>query len=168
MDLFEKIKLIIETQGYIPFDIANVKKLFTGPFLTPNNAFILHLTSLENPNEHSPVLPENAYTIDAEFSPDDSWIAIPVDYTGKEESALYRLSTTNRERPMPMERLSKIAGRHLGFDWSPDGKKIAWGFSKQKKNHVAIQPNEAEADEHSLWEGDEIVQVFHWKHPNFL
>lgn len=78
MDLFEKIKLIIETQGYIPFDIGNVKKLFTGPFLTPNNAFILHLTSLENPNDHSPILPENAYTIDAEFSPDDSWIAIPL------------------------------------------------------------------------------------------
>jgi len=168
MDLFEKIKLIIETQGYIPFDIGNVKKLFTGLFLTPNNAFILHLTSLENPKDHSPILPENAYTIDAKFSPDDSWIAIPVDYTGKEESALYRLSATNLERPMPMERLSKIAGRHLGFDWSPDGKKIAWGFSKQKKNHVAIQPNEAEADEHSLWEGDEMVQVFRWKHPDFL
>jgi len=168
MDLFEKIKLIIETQGYIPFDIGNVKKLFTGPFLTPNNAFILHLTSLENPNDHSPVLPENVYTIDAEFSPDDSWIAVPVDYTGKEESALCRLSATNPERPIPMERLSKIAGRHLGFDWSPNGKKIAWGFSKQKKNHVAIQPNEAEADEHSLWEGDEMVQAFHWKHPDFL
>jgi len=168
MDLFEKIKLIIETQGYIPFDIGNVKKLFTGPFLTPNNAFILHLTSLENPNNHSPVLPENAYTIDAEFSPDDSWIAVPVDYTGKEESALCRLSTSSSERPIPIERLSKIAGRHLGFDWGPNGKKIAWGFSKQKKNHVAIQPNEAETDEHSLWEGDEMVQAFHWKHPNFL
>lgn len=168
MDLFEKIKLIVETKGYIPFDIGNEKKLFTGLFLTPNNAFILHLTSLENPNDHSPILPENAYTIDAKFSPDDSWIVIPVDYTGKEESALYRLSTSNPERPIPMERLSKIAGRHLGFDWSPDGKKIAWGFSKQKKNHVAIQPNEAEAHEHSLWEGDEMVQVFHWRHPNFL
>ena len=168
MNLFEKIKLIVETQGYIPFDIGHVKKLSTGLFLTPNNALILHLTSLENPNDHSPILPENAYTTDAKFSPDDSWIAIPVDYTGKEESALYRLSTTNPERPIPMGRLSKIAGRHLGFDWSPDGKKIVWGFSKQKKNHVVVQPNKAETDEHSLWEGDEIVSVFHWKHPNFL
>lgn len=168
MDLFEKIRLIIDTQGYVPFDIGNAKELFTGPFLTPSNAFILHLTSLENPNDHSPILPENVHTIDAKLSPDDSWILVPVDYTGKEESALCRLSTTSSERPIPTERLGKILGRHLGFDWSPDGQKIVWGFSKKKKNHVAIQPNSAKADEHHLWEGDEMVDFFHWKHPNLL
>ena len=168
MDLFEKIKLIVETQGYIPYDVGNVKKLFAGPFLTPSNALILHLTSLENPNNHSPILPENVYTIDAEFSPDDSSIAVPVDYTGKEESALCRMSTTNPKRPIPVERLSKVSGRHLGFDWSPDGKKIAWGYSKQKKNYVAIQPNEVETDAHTVWEGDEQVSVGHWKHPKLL
>jgi dipeptidyl aminopeptidase/acylaminoacyl peptidase len=168
MDLFEKIRLIIETQGYIPFDIGNTKELFTGLFLTPNNALILHLTSLENPKDHSPILPENASTIDARFSPDDSWIAVPVDYTGKEESTLCRLSTTHPERPIPVEQLSKTVGRHLGFDWSPDGKRIAWGFSKKKKNHVVLQPNKAEANEHSLWEGDEIISFIHWKHPDFL
>lgn len=150
MDLFEKIRLIIETQGYIPFDMAHVQPLSTGLFLTPNNALILHLTSLDHPNDHSPIVPENASTIDAKFSPNDSWIVVPVDFTGKEESTLYRLSTTTPERPIPMERLSKAAGRHLGFDWSPDGAKIVWGLSKQKKNLVIVQPNEPETDEHPL------------------
>ncbi len=168
MDLFEKIRLILETQGYIPLDIGNVKELVTGLFLTPNNALILHLTSLENPTHHSPILPENASTVDARFSPDDSWIAVPVDYTGKEESSLFRLSTTHPDRPIPAERLSQTVGRHLGFDWSPDGQRIAWGLSTQKTNQVVLQPNEAGEEAQSLWEGDEIIQFIHWKHPDFL
>jgi hypothetical protein len=62
MDLFEKIRLILETQPYVPFDIGNVKNLATSLFLTPSNAMILHLTSLDTPNDHIPILPENAFT----------------------------------------------------------------------------------------------------------
>ncbi|MHA2362696.1 MAG: prolyl oligopeptidase family serine peptidase [Candidatus Hodarchaeales archaeon] len=168
MDLFEKIKLIIETQGYIPYDIGNVTNFMTGPFLTPSNALIMHLTSLDSPNDHSAILPEDTFSIDAKFSPDDSSITVAIDYSGKEENVLYRLSPTNKERPIPIERLSKAKGRHNGFDWSPDGSKIVWAFSEQKKNRLVIQPNEPDSDELSLWEGDEMISVGHWLHPDYV
>ncbi|MHA2295058.1 MAG: S9 family peptidase [Candidatus Hodarchaeales archaeon] len=168
MDLFERIKLILETQGYFPFDVSNVEKMFTGNFLAPSNALLLHLTYLDEPNDHIQILPDDSFTIDAKFSPDDSWIALPVDYSGKEDAAIYRLSTTSTERPIPLERVSKSTGRHLWLDWSPDGKKIVRGYSQRGKNKITIFDNNLDSDETVLWEGEAILQSGSWKHANLL
>ncbi|MHA1167038.1 MAG: prolyl oligopeptidase family serine peptidase [Candidatus Hodarchaeales archaeon] len=168
MDLFEKIKLIIDTKGYSPCDISNVETMAVGNFLNPNNAFILHLTSLDKPNDHVPILPENIFTIDAKFSPDDSYIALPVDYSGREETNIYRLSVKNNERPIPLEQLTDRAGRHLWIDWSPDGKKLARAYSVKNKNILSIVSNIPNSDEIILWEGDEVVLSGQWRHPNLL
>ncbi len=168
MDLFERIKLILETQPYIPFDIGNVKNLATSLFLTPSNAMILHLTSLDNPNDHIPILPENAFTVDARFSPDDSWIALPIDYSGKEDSELYRLPTTHDEKSIPLERLSTTSGRHLWVNWNPNGTQLVWGYSQKKMNRVSLFNNKLDSEENVLWEGEGIPLIGHWKHPNMI
>ncbi len=157
MDLFEKIKLILETQGYIPYDISSVNHLAAAAFLTASNALIIHLTSLnQDPNDHKPILPENAFTIDAKFSPDDSWISLPVDYTGKELSSLYRLSTTSTDQLPPLEQISSSEGRHIWLDWSPDGKDIAWAISQDKINKIMILSNQPNSEEKLVWEGTVI------------
>jgi dipeptidyl aminopeptidase/acylaminoacyl peptidase len=168
LDLFEKIKLILETQGYVPFDIGNRKSISIGPFLTPSNAMILHMNTFENPNDHTPILAEDSFADDAKFSPDDSWITVPIDYSGKENHKLYRLPVDSSERPIPKEQLGKIAGRCLSLDWNPDGTKIAWVVSRQETSQIAIQPNEINKDERIIWEGDEMAQYLHWTHSNFL
>ena len=168
MDLFDKLKLILETQGYFPFDISNIQTMAAANFLTPNNAIILHLTFLDKPNEHNLILPENAFTVDAKFSPDDSWLALPVDYEGKEDAFIYRLSTTSTERPIPLERLSKSSGRHLWLNWNPDGTKLAWFYSTKNKNILSLISNVPDSKETILWEGEAISLNGHWKHPNFL
>ncbi|MFX1283956.1 MAG: prolyl oligopeptidase family serine peptidase [Promethearchaeota archaeon] len=168
MDLFDKIKLIIETQGYIPFDISNINQMATGNFLTPTNALILHLTSLTKPNDHSPILPENAFTIDAKFSPDDSWLAIPIDYSGKEDSFLYRLPTKNEDRMRPLEQLSKSSGRHLWVNWSPDGEKLVWSYSQKEKNVISILSNIPDSDENIVWKGEKMPLIGHWKHKDLI
>lgn len=168
MDLVEKVKTIIETQGYMPFDIGNTRGISTGLFLTPSYAMILHMNTLDKPNDHTPILSEDSFVIDARFSPDDSWIAVPIDHSGKEEHLLHRLSTDSRERPLPKEQLSKVPGRCMDLEWSPDGRLIAWAVSRQESNQVAIQPNDTNADETVLWESDEIVIGLHWGHPEFI
>lgn len=168
MDLFERIKLILETQPYIPFDIGNVKNLATSLFLTPSNAMILHLTSLDTPNDHIPILPENAFTVDAQFSPDDSWVALPVDYSGKEDSNLFRLPTTHELTPIPLERLTTISGRHLWVNWNPEGSQVVWGFSQKKTNRVSVFDNKPDSEENLLWEGEGLPVIGHWKHSNLI
>jgi len=168
VDLFEKIQLIIETQGYIPFDVSNRSQMATGNFLTPSNASILHLTDLKEPNDHTPILPENAFTVDAKFSPDDSWIVLPVDYSGKEESFLYRLPSKSEGNIKPLERLSKSSGRHLWVNWSPEGERLVWGFSQKERNIVSILSNKPDSDETILWEGEEVTLIGHWKHTDLI
>ncbi|TFF95587.1 S9 family peptidase [Candidatus Thorarchaeota archaeon] len=162
MDLFDKVKLILDTVGYQPFDIGNSKAVSTGPFLTPNNAMILHMNDLEKPNEHIPILAEDEFAIDARFSPDDSWLAVPIDYSGKEEHLLYRLSTKSQEIPLPKEQLSRTPGRYMWLEWSPDGRSIAWCVSRQDSNQLIVQPNKEGEDERVLWKGDEIVLWLDW------
>jgi dipeptidyl aminopeptidase/acylaminoacyl peptidase len=168
LDLFEKVRLILETQGYAPFDIGNSKAVSTGLFLTPSNAFILHMNDFRKPNGHIPILSEDSFAIDARFSPDDSWIAVPIDYSGKEEHVLYRLPMGSADVPFPREQLSKTPGRYMGLDWSPDGESIAWSVSRQESNQVAVQPNATGADERTLWKGDEMVLWLFWGHTGLL
>ncbi|TFG30557.1 WD40 repeat domain-containing protein, partial [Candidatus Thorarchaeota archaeon] len=168
MDLFEKIKLIIETQGYNPFDIGNKKPIATGLFLTPNGAMSLHMASLDRPNDHELILPEDTFVYDAKFSPDDSWLVVPIDYSGKELHDLHRIPVGSSKRPVPLEKLSEQPGRTLFLDWSPDGSNIAWAVSRQKTNQVVKQPNKTGKAEYILWSGEEMAFLVQWEHPDYL
>ncbi|MFX1369029.1 MAG: prolyl oligopeptidase family serine peptidase, partial [Promethearchaeota archaeon] len=114
------------------------------------------------------ILPEDSFALGAKFSPDDSWIAVPIDYTGREEHSLYRLSTESPERPIPREKLSKNTGRHLFLDWSPDGAELVWTVSRKEDNMVVIQPNEPGSNETILWKGKEIAAYVFWTHPDYV
>ena len=168
MDLFEKIKLIIDTQWYIAFDVANIKQLAIANYLNESDSRVLHLTDLKSPNDHMQILPDDTSVIDAKFSPDDSWIAVPVDYEGNEYTELFRISTTSTQRPIPLERISTKIGRHLWMDWSPDGMKIARFYSDEDKSILSIIENKRDSDETILWQGSKISLTGQWKHPNFI
>ncbi|MFW9853526.1 MAG: S9 family peptidase [Candidatus Thorarchaeota archaeon] len=169
MDLFDRIKLILETQPYIPTDISQKNNLAVGNFLTPSNASILHLTSLEkDPNAHKPILPENAFTIDAKFSPDGSWVAIPIDYTGKELSSLYRVATSFSEELPPLDKISKSEGRHGFVDWNREGGKLTWCISQETGNKVIVLSNEPDSQEKIVWEGKEIPWIGQWKPSRYI